>query len=83
MLVAIDTNVLLYAEGLDGETMQKRAHAILDRLAPESTLVPVQVLGEMYATLMRKGGQSRTKARDTVLNGATPSRSLKRLRRSN
>jgi predicted nucleic acid-binding protein len=66
MLAAIDTNVLLYAAGLDGEPMRKRALAVIDRLVPESTLVPVQVLGELYATLTRKG-RSRIQARDTVL----------------
>ena len=67
MLAALDTNVLLYAVGLDGEPMQRRALAIIDRLVPESTLVPVQVLGELYATLVRKGGRSRAQARDAVL----------------
>jgi predicted nucleic acid-binding protein len=67
MLAALDTNVLLYAMGLDGEPMQRRALAITDRLVPESTLVPVQVLGELYAALVRKGGRSRAEARDTVL----------------
>jgi len=67
MLAALDTNVLLCATGLDGEPMQKRALAITDRLVPESTLVPVQVLGELYATLVRKGGRSRAHARDAVL----------------
>ena len=67
MLAALDTNVLLYAVGLDGEPMQRRALAIIDRLVPESTLVPVQVLGELYAALVRKGGRSRAQARDAVL----------------
>jgi predicted nucleic acid-binding protein len=67
MLVALDTNVLVYAAGLDGVPMQERALAITERLVPESTLVPVQVLGELYATLMRKGGRSRAQARDAVL----------------
>jgi predicted nucleic acid-binding protein len=67
MLAALDTNVLLYAVGLDGEPMQRRALAITERLVPESTLVPVQVLGELYAALVRKGGRSRAQARDTVL----------------
>ena len=67
MLAALDTNVLLYATGLNGEPMQRRALAITDRLVPESTLVPVQVLGELYAALVRQGGRSRAEARDTVL----------------
>jgi predicted nucleic acid-binding protein len=67
MLVAIDTNILVYAEGLDGKPMQEAAQAVVTRLAPESTLLPVQVLGELYAVLMRRAGQSRAKARDAVL----------------
>jgi predicted nucleic acid-binding protein len=67
MLAALDTNVLVYATGLDGQPMQERALALTDRLVPESTLVPVQVLGELYATLVRKGGRSRAEARDAVL----------------
>src|SRR4051794_26749055 len=66
MLAALDTNVLVYAVGLDGESMQKRALANTDRLVPESTLVPVQVLGELYATLVRKGGRSPAQAREAV-----------------
>jgi predicted nucleic acid-binding protein len=66
MLVALDTNILLYAEGLNGTPMQQAARAVVDRLAPESTLLPVQVLGELYAVLMRTGGH-RARARDVVL----------------
>jgi predicted nucleic acid-binding protein len=67
MLVALDTNVLVSAAGLDGMQMRERALAITARLLPESTLIPVQALGELYATLMRKGGRSRAQARDAVL----------------
>jgi predicted nucleic acid-binding protein len=66
MLVALDTNVLLYAEGVDGKPMQEAARAVVDRLAQESTLLPVQVLGELYSVLMKKAGHSRAKARDIV-----------------
>lgn len=68
MYVALDTNILVYAEGVNGKAMQQRARAIVERLAPESTLLPVQALGELYAVLVRKAGRSRAKARDAVLH---------------
>ena len=48
MNVAIDTNVLVYAEGLNGAVKKGVALEVLDRLAPESTLIPVQVLAELF-----------------------------------
>lgn len=68
MYIALDTNILVYAEGVNGKPMQQRARAIVDRLSEESTLLPVQALGELYAVLVRKAGRSRTKARDIVLD---------------
>ena len=68
MFVALDTNILAYAEGLNGEPMQQRALAIVEQLSPESTLLPVQILGELYSVLTRKGGRSRSNARDAVLH---------------
>jgi predicted nucleic acid-binding protein len=68
MFVALDTNVLAYAEGLNGESMKQRALAILEDLPPETTLLPVQVLGELYAVLTRKAGRPRSHARDAVLH---------------
>jgi predicted nucleic acid-binding protein len=67
MYVALDTNVLAYAEGVNGKPMQAAARALVDRLPPESALVPVQALGELYAVLVRKAGRSRENARDAVL----------------
>jgi predicted nucleic acid-binding protein len=68
MLVALDTNILAYAEGLNGELMRRRALAIVQRLSPDSTLLPVQVLGELYSVLVKKAGRSRSEARDAVQN---------------
>jgi predicted nucleic acid-binding protein len=67
MYVALDTNVLVYAEGINGRPMQQRARAIVDHLPEESILLPVQALGELYAVLIRKARLSRAKARDAVL----------------
>lgn len=67
MNVAIDTNVLAYAEGLNGEPRRAQALALLDQLRPETTLVPVQTLGELFAVLVSKGKRSRQSARQAVL----------------
>jgi predicted nucleic acid-binding protein len=67
MLVALDTNILVYAEGVNGEARQARAVTLLSRLAPESTLLPVQILGELFRVLTRKAGRSPNAARSAVL----------------
>jgi predicted nucleic acid-binding protein len=66
MLVALDTNVLVCAEGVHGTLRQQAAQAVVARLSPQSTLLPVQVLGELYSVLMRRAGHARAKARDIV-----------------
>jgi predicted nucleic acid-binding protein len=52
--VAIDTNVLAYAEGLNGAAKKDVALDVIERLLPEATFVPVQVLGELFTVLVRK-----------------------------
>ena len=65
--MAIDTNVLAYAEGINGESKQRVALALLQKLAPESTLLPAQTLGELYNVLVRKARRSRSDAERAVL----------------
>lgn len=67
MIVALDTNMLVYAEGLNGEQRQDAARNLIRRLSPEATTVPVQVLGELFNVLVRKAGRSRSDARDVLL----------------
>ena len=67
MKVALDTNVLAYAEGINGAEMRSAALDLLERLPGESVVVPVQVLGELFHVLVRKGGRSRVEARDAIL----------------
>jgi predicted nucleic acid-binding protein len=66
--VALDTNVLVYAEGVG--TAERRATAldVVRRLPPEAVVLPVQVLGELFNVLVRKAGRSRADARAAVLN---------------
>lgn len=68
MIVALDTNVLAYAEGLNGRPMKTAALELLGGLPEDSTLVPVQALGELLHVLVRKAGRSRALARQAVLS---------------
>lgn len=68
MNVAVDTNVLAYAEGMNGTSRKETALQVLEHLSPESTFIPVQVLGELFAVLVRKAGWSRTKAGAAILS---------------
>jgi predicted nucleic acid-binding protein len=66
--VALDTNILAYAEGVNGEDMQRAALDLLRRLPPTAAIIPVQVLGELFNVLVRKGGSPRDKARAAILD---------------
>jgi predicted nucleic acid-binding protein len=65
--LALDTNVLAYAEGVNGTERRTTILGILRRIEPESITVPVQVLGELFNVLVRKAGRSRAEARDAVM----------------
>jgi predicted nucleic acid-binding protein len=60
MKVALDTNVLAYVEGVNGEARQQSAIALLRALARGAILVPVQALGELFNVLVRKSGWAPT-----------------------
>lgn len=66
MRVALDTNVLAYAEGINGAARRDAALALIRRLPQETTVVPVQVFGDLFNVLVRKGGRSRRDARDAL-----------------
>ena len=66
--LALDTNVLAYAEGTNGAALRKAALDLVERLPPESTMIPVQTLGELFAVLVRKAKRSPDIARLAVLS---------------
>ena len=68
MRIALDTNVLAYAEGIDGAERRDAALALIRRLPQEAAVVPVQVLGELFNVLVRKGGKPRSEARNALLS---------------
>jgi predicted nucleic acid-binding protein len=66
--VALDTNVLAYAEQTNGEIMQRRALAVVERLVPEATVVPAQTLGELFNVLVKKARWPIARASAAVLS---------------
>ena len=67
MRIALDTNILVYAEGVNGPTQAGRAVELIRRLPDSSTFVSVQVLGELFRVLVRKSELSPAQARTLVL----------------
>ena len=67
MRVALDTNILAYAEGIDDDTRRDGAIALLARIPQLTVFLPTQALGELFIVLMRKGRHSAQQARETVL----------------
>ncbi len=67
MKIAIDTNILAYAEGTNSLDRRDQALKLIQRLPQESIVLPVQALGELFHVLVRKAKRRPTKAREAVL----------------
>lgn len=67
MRAALDTNILAYAEGVNGLLMKKAALDLVGKLPQRSVVLPVQVLGELFQVLVRKAGRSPADARNAIL----------------
>lgn len=68
MRVALDTNILAYAEGVNGATMRRTALELVDKLPEGAVLLPVQSLGELFNLLVRKAGRAPATARKAILS---------------
>jgi predicted nucleic acid-binding protein len=66
--VALDTNILAYAEGVNGAPMRKAALELVQRLPEGAALLPVQTLGELFNLLVRKARRPPAKARKAILS---------------
>ena len=64
--VALDTDVLVYAESVKGVSMKKAALVWVDRLRQDSVVLPVQVPGELFQVLVPKAGRSPADARVAI-----------------
>jgi len=64
--IAVDTNILAYAEGIDDAERQAASRQLMQRLPGEMILIPVQALGELYNVLVRKAGWPVDRARGAI-----------------
>ena len=67
MRVALDTNILAYAEGTNGAEMKDAALRLIHRLPVASIVLPVQALGELFNVLVLKAKRPATNARAAIL----------------
>jgi predicted nucleic acid-binding protein len=66
--LAFDTNFLVYAEGGGDSLKEKTAERIVAKLPVDTTLIPVQVLGELFRVLVGKLGREPESARESILS---------------
>jgi predicted nucleic acid-binding protein len=67
MRVALDTNILAYAEGVNGDDRKQRTLQALAYHADDELVVPVQALGELFTVLTRKARWPAAQARAAIL----------------
>lgn len=72
MQAALDTNLLVYAEGfgIHAHDVMKseRVRKLLAELPDDEIAVPVQVLGELYRVLAEKAGWPRNQVGKAILS---------------
>ena len=67
MRAALDTNLLVYAEGFGDEQRVSATRALLEQLSDADLVVPLQCLGELFRVLTGQAGRSAVQAQDAVL----------------
>ena len=70
MRVALDTNVLAYAEGVGDERRCSAAILLVEQLSSNVVVLPAQTLGEFSRVLTGKAKRSAEQAREAVLGWA-------------
>ena len=67
MRMALDTNILAYAEGINGAARKADALGLIQQLPESAVMLPVQALGELFQLLVWKAGRTAAQARDALL----------------
>lgn len=67
MNVGIDTNILAYAEGVNGGDMQRAALSVIKSIPAADVVIPVQVLAELYRVLVIRAKLPRALAEHAVM----------------
>lgn len=70
MRIALDTNILAYAEGIGDEVRCGLAVRLIEQLPTERVLLPAQTLGELYRVLTGKAGRNPAETRMAILGWA-------------
>ena len=67
MRIALDTNVLAYADGVNGPERQAAASRILRDLVDDDLVIPAQALAEIFVLLVRRAHRPAAEIRAAVL----------------
>ena len=67
VVIAIDTNVLVYAEGEGDAARCTAAQRLLGRVLPTAVVLPVQVLGELHRVLTGRFLRDGRATREAIL----------------
>jgi predicted nucleic acid-binding protein len=67
MRAALDTNLLVYAEGFGDEARVGVTRQLLDQLSEADLVIPLQCLGELFRVLTGKAGRPAPQAQEAVL----------------
>lgn len=70
MRLALDTNVLAYAEGVGDEFRCRKARELVAILPVEDVLIPSQVLGELHRVLTGKAERNAVEVREAAIGWA-------------
>jgi predicted nucleic acid-binding protein len=70
MYIALDTNILAYAEGVGDAERCRNARKLVGRLPLERVILPAQTLGELYRVLTGKARRESGQAREAILGWA-------------
>ena len=67
MRIALDTSIIASAEGINGERNREAALRLMAAVPRDRTVIPVQVLGGLFAVLVRKARRPRQGAPQALL----------------
>lgn len=67
MRAALDTNLLVYAEGFGDDARVGVTRQLLDQLSEADLVIPLQCLGELFRVLTGKAGRPAPQAQEAVL----------------
>lgn len=70
MRVALDTNVLAYAEGIGTKARRDASLSLISRLPEQDVLLAAQTMGELYRVLTGKARRNAGAAREAILGWA-------------